>query len=206
MSQTGIGWDRKTELVFAGVIVLATAVNVIVAFCQWSAITESNRLNSRPYIKIISKPEAFVIHTSGDPKGDFRGIKFRLENTGKMPGLTWVRSSANWNGTGHAAEDRDWPSIGLVARKFVFTGTDDQDFPTYEIGLTPAQTADIKTGDHFYVLIDAVYGPSKDVYGHGPSEDYRTKVCTAYQIKRADTLITLGDGEPCPSDGSNFAR
>jgi hypothetical protein len=93
-----------------------------------------------------------------------------------------------------------------VARKFIFSGTDDQDFPSYEIGLTPGQLADIKTGDRFYVLIDAVYGPSKDVYLHGPSEDYRTKICTAYQIKRTDTLITLGDGEPCPSDGSNFAR
>ena len=82
-----------------------------------------------------------------------------------MPGLTWVRNSANWNGTGHAEEDRDWPAIGLVARKFVFTGTDDQDFPTYEIGLTPAQTADIKTGDHFYVLIDAVYGLRRTCLG-----------------------------------------
>jgi hypothetical protein len=98
MSQTGIGWDRKIELIFAGVIVFVTAVNVIVVYCQWSAITDSNRLNNRPYIKIISKPEAFVIHSTGDTKGDFRGIKFRLENTGKMPGLTWVRSSANWNG------------------------------------------------------------------------------------------------------------
>jgi hypothetical protein len=62
MSQTGIGWDRKIELIFAGVIVFVTAVNVIVAYCQWSAITDSNRLNNRPYSRSSRsrKPSSFI--------------------------------------------------------------------------------------------------------------------------------------------------
>ncbi len=52
--------------------------------------------------------------------------------------------------------------------------------------------------------------PSKNIQAEGPSRDYETKVCTLYRINPAlngkDELRLDPYGEPCPSDGSNYAR
>jgi hypothetical protein len=173
---------------------------------QWSAINESNRISTRPYIKITMKPEAFAIHTAGDTKGDFPGIKFRMENTGKLPGLVFVQSSASWGYAGRSGDDKNWPSIGIMARKFVFSGPDETEFPSYLLGFTKGQLADIATGDRYFVMLNAIYGPSKKAELSGPSDEYQTKVCTVFQVRRDGDVVKLDDGEPCPSEGSNYAK
>ncbi|HZR88396.1 MAG TPA: hypothetical protein VFB02_16430 [Bradyrhizobium sp.] len=206
MDKNVIGLDRWFELGFTAAIVIATVANVYTARLQWSTMNESNRISTRPYIKITLKPDTFLLHSAGIQQGDFPGVKFRVENIGKLPALVWVRSAANWNGRGRSGDEKTWPSIGVVARKFVFPGSDETDFPSYQLGFTPGQLTDIATGDRYYVLVDAAYGPSKNIELYEPSEDYETKVCTVFQVKRAGDVITLGDGEPCPSEGSNSAR
>jgi hypothetical protein len=170
------------------------------------AATTANQINSRPYVKVVFHPETFRMHVPDPVSGDTPTVAFRLKNIGKLPGLVWVQSAVNWNGRGHSADDKGWPDIGIVARVFLFPDDDVPIFWSPAFSFTQGQLSDVATGDQYYVMIYALYGPSKDIRMTGPSREYETKVCTAFQMQRSADAITLGAGDPCPSQDSNYAR
>jgi hypothetical protein len=170
---------------------------------------KANENAIRPYIKVKLEPESFIIHIPA--ANDVPVVEFKIENIGKLPALVWVQSAANWNDRGHPADDKQWPATDVSARMFLFPGSESPDIKGKFVDFTPGQLADISGSGHYYAMVDVLYGPSKNIETSGPSRDYETKVCTVFNIKRDNlsggvVAITLGDGEPCPSDGSNYAK
>ena len=206
-----IGFDRWIELGFTGAILIATVVNVCVAYRQWTVMDESNRINTRPYIKVLMAPGTFVIHKAGDGARDSRSLQFVVQNIGRLPGLAAITSAVNWEGRGHPRDDKSWPSIGVVGRIFLFPDNNQGVvFSSQPLDLTKGQLTDLADGDKFFVMVDVLYGPSKNVELYGPSRDYETKVCTVYRLTGpapgSDEIRLTGDGYPCPSEGSNYAK
>jgi hypothetical protein len=170
---------------------------------------EANQISIRPYIKVKFEPETFVLHKTGDGSGDLKAIKFLVQNVGKLPGLASIISGATWNGRGHQQDEKHIDSLGVVGRVFLFPENEGTEFTSYELSMTKGNIADLADGARFYVMVDVLYGPSKNIEVYGPSKDFETKVCTVYRVTGpapGSDAISLTGGDPCSSEGSNYAK
>jgi hypothetical protein len=197
----GIRWDRVIELFFAFAIMIATVFNVWVARWQWQSMNESNQISTRPYFKITLKPEAFDLVV---PNGGFSGITFNVQNTGRLPGLAYIQTAADWRDHGQTHQP-SWPSFTHVADAFIFPGDDPVDFNSSTITITQGQLLDLVnsgTGSpslKFYVMVDVLYGEKRQ---------YETRVCKSFEmIGNLTKEIRLGGPvELCPERNSNYAK
>jgi hypothetical protein len=81
-----VNWTKfnvATDLLFTGIIAVATVVNVIIASCQWSVMVESNGIN-RTNMEVSQR--AFVISNS------LRLITYGAQHEGGDPNLSprWI--------------------------------------------------------------------------------------------------------------------
>jgi len=205
-------------LIFTAVAACGAIVSAFAAYWAYKetgrtakAAIEANQIAIRPYIKVKLEPESFALNTVSNGVSDFRSVKFLIQNIGRLPGLVWVQSAINWDGRGHQGNELNWPSIGIVARVFLFPEEKGTEFGSEPLSITKGQITDMAMGGaRLYVLVDALYGPSTNIELHGPSTDYETKVCSSYLLKgpAAGTGVLSLDSEatPCPSEGSNYAK
>jgi hypothetical protein len=210
-------WAASAAALAAGAAAAVGAWQGWIANQGLIEVRKANEIAIRPYIKVTLKPETFIMHYSptaisnGNP-GDASGVKFQVQNIGKLPGLAYIQSAATWNGRGHQEDEKSWPSIGVVARTFLFPGNTGKEFFSQGLALTKGQLADMAGGGTFYVMVDVLYGPSKNTELYGASRDYETKVCTAFLIQGvtdpsgASEIRLSGEGSPCQTSGSNYAQ
>jgi hypothetical protein len=84
-----IGPDRWIELFFTFAILAATVVNVCIANKQWSAMTESNKINRESFTSVqrafiaISDVEVTPLYTSGEIT--HWALRVNVENSGNTP-------------------------------------------------------------------------------------------------------------------------
>ena len=209
-------WLDHAAVFAAALAALAAAGAAGVGVWQASISRQANEIAIRPYIKVTLKPETFIMHYSpavgSSDAGDTKGVKFLVQNIGKLPGLAYVQSAATWNGRGHPGDEKSWPSIGVVARAFLFPSDKGTEFDSQWLALTKGQLADMASGGTYYVMVDVLYGPSKNTELYGASREFETKVCTAFQIQAitepngASEFRLSGEGSPCNANESNYAQ
>lgn len=210
-------WAASAAALAAGAAAAVGAWQGWIANQGLVEVRKANEIAIRPYIKITLKPETFIIHYSpavgaGGVAGNSSGVKFLVQNIGKLPGLAYIQSAATWNGRGHQGDEKSWPSVGVVARTFLFPDSEGKEFVSDGLALTKGQMADMAGGGTFYVMVDVLYGPSKNTELYGASREYETKVCTAFLIQGitdpsgASEIRLSGEGSPCNTNGSNYAQ
>jgi hypothetical protein len=192
-----IGFDRWIELIFAAAIAGATIFNVLVARMQWQAMNETNQISTRPYIKVKLRPETFILPKNGD--GGLRGVRFLVENTGKLPAMLYIQSAVNYQAGGHNGDDQHWPSINLVGEKFVFPGDPPAEFTSQTLSITKGGIVDLGgNSGRFFALVDVFYGPARE---------FETHVCNVYLMAADDAgEYRLSDEQPCPHKENNYAK
>lgn len=111
-----INWNALnavTDLVFTGIIAVATVINVCIATRQWSAMNESNGINQRT---LVAANRAWLTPTSFDiltPPEAADGPNFMVhyQNAGRFPALD-TKNSMGWSPmvlTKPIAGPRDYP-------------------------------------------------------------------------------------------------
>lgn len=200
-----VGWDRIIELIFAFAIVVATIGNVWVTHKQWTAMKESNQIQTRPYVKITLKPESFVLRSPDDKRGDSRTLKFQLTNVGKLPRLVLALSAVDWDGPGHA-RSANWPSVAQSGREFLFPDEKGVEFSSQGMSITAGQISDLKEGGggRLFVMVDSLYGPLDS--SANPSNDFETHICTSFALVHRGDEFQLGESRPCNEADSNYAK
>jgi hypothetical protein len=189
-------------LVFIAIAGGGAVASAIASFGAWNAANDAvraaltaNEINVRPYIKITLEPETFRMPISG---AGFRGVKFKIGNTGRLPGMAYIRSAVDWQSQGHQRQEGQWPSIAHVLDIFLFPEQTSPDLSSDTLSITGDQLQDLsrEPGRFFYVMVDILYGPKRE---------FETRVCSTFILSGIDEL-RLSDGHPCTDKDSNFAK
>jgi hypothetical protein len=188
--------DRWVELMLAFAIAGAAISQCSVSNRQWEAMTETNKIATRPSIRVTLQPSAFHIPASGE--GAFRGIKFQIENVGKSPTVTQIATGADWQGCGRFI--KGVADMNHIATVFVFP---DQKALEYSSTGTPITQEHLALADcrswrpEIWIVIDVLYGRSKE---------YETRVCTRYLLKEESDGWRLGATDTYPDEACNYAK
>ena len=199
----GIGFDRWVELIFAGAIVAATVVNVYIAHSEWTAMVETNRINTRPYINIELLPDTLRIAPNPSKSGDTRSvlaIDFTVENGGRLPAPLDIGSNGTWLTQHHQPNKLD--GFRLVATLLLFPGAKPKPYTAYSASLGESDVRDIRASGEktAYFKIRATYGPLDQ------RQLYETELCTTYEIVAEGDVIHAGDAGICDKESSNYTK
>ena len=199
-------WLDHAAVWAAGAAALAAAAAAAVGAWQgWIAnqgLAEAQKANEiaiRPYVKIIFRPETFIVQKSGE--GDSRNIKFEVGNTGKLPGLVTLISTLGWQGRGHNRQP-EMEGRFMAGKVFVFPDQHDIELESTGLSITEGQITDwLAHPDE-----GKVYATIKATYGNA----WETEVCTIFPIRVENGAIRLSNStRPCEEDGGgpyNYAK
>jgi hypothetical protein len=155
---------NKLMVSFTGVIALCTVIYAVVAYFQWTALIESNKINrdalesvQRAYVNFSTAVETTIVLDPYTHKANTWKFTVPMENSGVTPTRRMIAHADQWNNHDRLPDDFTYPDTGNLAPQLIPLG------PKGKTGLGPISI----TPDVIEALESVPTGGSWHLYFYG---------------------------------------